>query len=602
MNIMDKITSKEALLQVLQNHATNPSNHGDVHRVLRLSDTGGLTSEPTIFYAMNATLSTDERENTPVFNQSLESLGHIIDKLNDEAYKDAPTDNMSYEDREIFRMQAMLTHMQEAMPESAYWVWRETARFQFGSYQAPLFIEQLRTLNKIDQSLWWHFPHISTEEPTMVAYTPSPDYGQRDRQVRTKVGRYLTQFYGGVLTENQIRSLANGVKQLQFHISKERRDFEEIYSANEDECDIGSCMQGDAYNFDSHCHPCITYAAGDFAITWLTDSVMDDRLVARAVVAFPDNPDDAHFVRVYGSEADALHDMLVERGYAKRDRYTNNPRLLCIEDNGDEDRYVLPYIDGSDRTVSMHHIDGKMYWLVGNNKGDNVQYATNTNGLSEEIGEVCGHCGDRVRGGVEDMSYSEWHDRHIGECCIDDYHYAYSRNGNQDYIHADECVYCETDSEYYHDQFLDHYDIVYCEHEGEYRQLDECVRDAGGEWLYVDNAIKVLDSSGDDTYFHETDEYQIDKVTVVTPETVDGYAYTVLVLTDDMPEAFADAYANAPRFTDDYGNERVAGFTTLHDLVRSHGNVNAGLSAFRMLTGFRVSPNRLPYATAKSLL
>lgn len=599
MNIMDKIVSKEALLQVLQNHATNPEHNGDVHRVLKLSDTGGLTSEPTILCAMHATLSTEERENMPVFNQPFDSLGTILDKVNDEAYKDAP-DDMTYEDREIFRMQAMLAYMQEAMPESAYWVWRETARFQFGAYQAPIFIEQLRTLGKLDDALWWHFPHISTEEPTMVAYTPSPDYGQRDRQVRTKIGRYLTQFYGKVLTENQIRSMANGVKQLEFHMSKERDAFDDIYSTPEDECDMQSCMQGGAYHFDSHCHPCITYASGDFAITWLTDRVMDDRLVARAIVAFPDNTDKAHFVRVYGKEADALHDMLIERGYAKRGSYDDKPRLLCIED--DDDRYVLPYVDGSDRRVSLHYVDGKKYWLIGSSDGENEQWASNTNGLSEEMGETCGHCGDRMRGGRNNMAYSDYHDIYIGECCLENYYYAYTRNGNQDYINADECIYCESDSEYYHERYLDYHDIVYCTHEGEYRFSNECVKIESGEWTREDNAVNVLNKDGGDTYFHESDEYQIDKVTVVAAETVDGYAYTVLVLTDDMPEEVATAYADAPRFIDDYGNERVKGFATLRDLVRSHGTLVAGLYAFRMMTGFRVTAQRLPHATAQSLL
>jgi hypothetical protein len=55
-----------------------------------------------------------------------------------------------------------------------------------------------------------------------------------------------------------------------------------------------------------------------------------------------------------------------------------------------------------------------------------------------------------------------------------------------------------------------------------------------------------------------------------------------------MPELFAEAYLNAPRFTDDYGNERVVGFTTLRDLVRSHGDIVSASRAFRDLTNFRV--------------
>jgi hypothetical protein len=579
MDIMSKIDSKDALLQVLQTATTSELYH--LTRIGSLCDDGGVLNEPCtgrLIYEIGQTNELMPSADAPAFD------GYDFANNLSVAYNSG-SDIDDSDKRSALRIANTLAYMREAMPESAFWVWRENARFVLEYYKPPAFLATLRKIGKDNPHLWWHFPHVSTEDPTMVAYTPSPEYGKRDRQVRTKVGRYLTQFYGETLTQNQIRSLADGVKQLDFHMSKDADDFEAIYSIREDECGLSSCMQGDVYSFDSEIHPARVYASGDFALAWLTDRVLNDRVVARAIVAFPDDPAKAHFVRVYGDESNALHDMLLERDYPKESVYLHSPRLLVVEH--DDGQYVMPYIDGGNKFVSMHRIDGKRYWLVANSDGENRSSATNTNGLTERMGGRCEVCGDYTEEDEDDMAYSDYHGIRIGRCCSDQYLWAHSRRGNEDHIESDSCVYCETDGEHYHDQYLDYYDIVYCEHESEYRHIDECVRDPSGEWMSKDNAIEVINNTEGEVYFHESDVDSAVGVVVVAPDTVEGFPYQTIVWGDDMPELFAEAYLNAPRFMDDYGNERVVGFTTLRDLVRSYGDKEGASRAFRYMTNFR---------------
>jgi CBS domain-containing protein len=105
--------------------------------------------------------------------------------------------------------------------------------------------------------------------------------------------------------------------------------------------------------------------------------------------------------------------------------------------------------------------------------------------------------------------------------------------------------------------------------------------------MRTDDAIEVINNAEGQVYFHESDADSAVGVVVVAPDTVEGFPYQTIVWGDDMPELFAEAYLNAPRFMDDYGNERVVGFVTLRDLVRSYGDMEGASRAFRYMTNFR---------------
>ena len=591
MDIMSKIQNKEVLLQVLHNYAVNDPCNADLIQVFRLKDYAGSVGRPncnTLVYKheANVFMLGEEATQEQLDRNACLPLETIADKLVRQCLqKDLPSclDNTEYSTREAYKQTKLVAMAHELIPDSAFWVYRECARFHFEHYTPPLFLEQLHSLNLLDKSLWWHFPHISIEEPSMVAYTPSPEYGKADRQVRMKVGRYLQQFYGKMLTQDQIRSMANGVKNLTFHMSKERSAFKAVYEdSSGDRGQTGSCMAGsnigDVYG---DYHPAEVYASGDFAITWLTDHITNE-LVARAVLAYPDQPNNGgHFVRLYGDEACSLHDMLTAKGYEKRSEYKSGLRLLVLTD--DNDNYLMPYIDGCERNVSM--MNGS--WIIGSCQGEHHHIASSQSGIYEG-GAICDHCGDHTDQSEEDMAYSDYHGIRIGECCLDEYTYCYSRHGNMDYIESSNVVYCETDGEYYHDRCLDEHGIVHCEREDAYRSEDECVQSPDGEYMAEGDSVRIELADGDEVFYHHTDTHPIMQMVVALPE--DYWGIVRCFMRDDMPEAEATAYAEAQRFVDDYGNERVVGYVSLLDTIRYMRDIKEGVRLLRSMARVPLQP------------
>ena len=59
---------------------------------------------------------------------------------------------------------------------------------------------------------------------------------------------------------------------------------------------------------------------------------------------------------------------------------------------------------------------------------------------------------------------------------------------------------------------------------------------------------------------------------------------------DDMPEAEATAYAEAQRFVDDYGNERVVGYVSLLDTIRYMRDIKAGVRLLRSMERVALQP------------
>jgi hypothetical protein len=74
------------------------------------------------------------------------------------------------------------------LPSHLWWILRERLRMVYGVYPTPT--------NSIERLLKWNHTmnycvHISTQDPTLVAYTPSPQDGAMDKQVRLSLGKLL---------------------------------------------------------------------------------------------------------------------------------------------------------------------------------------------------------------------------------------------------------------------------------------------------------------------------------------------------------------------------------------------------------------------------
>jgi hypothetical protein len=103
--------------------------------------------------------------------------------------------------------------------------------------------------------------------------------------------------------------------------------------------------------------------------------------------------------------------------------------------------------------------------------------------------------------------FSTYHDQYVCEHCIsNNYYYAYVRNG-QDYVHADHVV--TVGDEHYHVDYLDHYDIYYCEESSEYWHIDDLVMTLRG-FIHCDYATSIdhADTDGND-YAHDDDVHEL---------------------------------------------------------------------------------------------
>ena len=188
---MKKIDSKQALLQDLRERIeaarvdTNIRGFDDVLSVFRLSDYSKQVSGYSngwVGHRVDENISVPARTegyvspDTHHVPSAMDLFMREIDNLYSTSSLSYNTGFVSDSIDRLFELANLV------IPDSGYWVWRENARFCYGDYAHALFVDQLHTLSLHKTSeYWWHFPHISVEEPALVAYTPSPDYGQRDR-------------------------------------------------------------------------------------------------------------------------------------------------------------------------------------------------------------------------------------------------------------------------------------------------------------------------------------------------------------------------------------------------------------------------------------
>lgn len=231
-----------------------------------------------------------------------------------------------------------------------------------------------------DAYLSEHFTHVSTEDPTMVAFTPDEEYGKRDRKVRMKPGKYLQKFFGAgkkgviadgplkgnlpVLTERQIAFYAEWFEKgskprMWSHLDlkftgRDGMSIVDVYLRGPN-----SCM--DKRHFaDPRLHPTQVYGGGDLELAYLEDA--EGRAMARALCW----PDKKVFGRVYPTpsnydadgfpshqEADdcnqELRARLLAMGWTdilSRGNVFDGARLLAVrhpEYGGSE--YLMPYLD-----------------------------------------------------------------------------------------------------------------------------------------------------------------------------------------------------------------------------------------------------------------
>lgn len=148
------------------------------------------------------------------------------------------------------------------------WHVRETNRQQS---RKPLgwFQEDFWSANH--QIYKYHFAHGAENNPALIAYTVDDDKGERDIQTQIKPGRYLKQFFGGILTEKQIAYYAD----MHAKYEPDKTPWDDLivkFAATPEEIarvyirGPTSCM---AAQHAEITHPTRMYGAGDLAVAYL---------------------------------------------------------------------------------------------------------------------------------------------------------------------------------------------------------------------------------------------------------------------------------------------------------------------------------------------
>lgn len=345
-----------------------------------------------------------------------------------------------------------------------------------------------------------HMIHRSEENPTQIAYFPTMKHMRDNRVVRTKLGKYLTNFanvFG--LSEAEIkdmverwnaRNMADANWQVRFVESNDPQGWVKVYASQE----VQSCMRGES---------AVSVYAHDKSVLRLaylarvhpkTDEVMD--IIARCIVR---DDDEKGWLRVYPdpnghSEGKFLLDYLNENGYPNRTSLDGV--LLTADYDGEAEAFVCPYIDagnGCSQSVDVVRVDGVEYLRVSENGEHN---ATNTNGYTEESGCSCASCGDRYH--EDDLIWVECESESICRHCYDDqYVYGYVSSTYKDDIPVDDAV-C-IDGTYYHVDCLADHDIHYCEVTEDYYYIDNlCYTKVGYVHVNCCTHLDYEDSEGHD--------------------------------------------------------------------------------------------------------
>jgi hypothetical protein len=269
--------------------------------------------------------------------------------------------------------------------ERMNWEAREYAR-DYQSYKKPPWTGHIPRIRG-------HYAHISISDPTKIAYTPSPEYGQRNRKVTIRPGRYLKQFYPHISDAEIARlvgDMGRDYSEYDLAFAASADDIERVYKRGPN-----SCMSKSADIYDSHCHPVRVYGDSDLKLAYL-QLKKDQRITARALVW----PEAKKIGRIYGDIL-RLRKMLTDLGYDQEDEMGKDlmgAKIRRIHDTNHPDRLVMPYIDG---TQSYRVVDKD--WVEIDDASENACYQNGLDGEPDSCSYSCEHCGDGVH---EDDAYS----------------------------------------------------------------------------------------------------------------------------------------------------------------------------------------------------
>ena len=230
------------------------------------------------------------------------------------------------------------------------WIAREMLRFLSGYYNAPFALYCSAAVSGtnssymsagLSQLLMPWFVHVSKDDPTLLAYTPSDEYGIADRQVKMRPEALLRKLVPGI-TDVEIRDIVGDMKaesDPSFLVASTIEEVTEVYTTMAG--DTG-CMRHTADYYDQTVHPSAVYASPETGVTVAYLRNKSGCVNARCVIYTSPDGTDKRMVRVYGSML--LERKLLAAGYRYAPLYGVQLRAVPAK-RSDDTRYAMPYLD-----------------------------------------------------------------------------------------------------------------------------------------------------------------------------------------------------------------------------------------------------------------
>lgn len=220
------------------------------------------------------------------------------------------------------------------------WDLREALRIKHGVYKTSAVLDQVNQVVPV-------YAHISTEDKTLVAYTPDRQAGEADRQLRSSIGKLLQRAYP-CLDEDSVRDL------IETHQSEvnpniafvEGKAIAEVYM---EEGGISSCMtpKEGQRQWTLETIPAIAYDAPGIKLATIRGST--GKLISRCLVV--EIGEEKRFIRNYGSPV--LLKWLENNGYTTGGWV--GVKFNTVKMEGHENRYVMPYLDALGGMTKSEH-------------------------------------------------------------------------------------------------------------------------------------------------------------------------------------------------------------------------------------------------------
>jgi hypothetical protein len=321
------------------------------------------------------------------------------------------------------------------------------------------------------------WPHASVEVKGMLAYTRNEQDGERNKQTRTTIGKYLRRHFSG-MTDHTIRDLV-ALHTIHEDRMEIRRDVAELVQAAHE--GPHSCMS--SYDVYVTCddnvrrHP---YCVYDPALGWgVAVRLVEGRIDGRALINSDGDVD--IFVRSFKRDHDGgysysdekLEAWLQARGYTKAESWEG--RRLRRYQVGN--RVLAAYLDGECRQVTEVNASTLVV-----DYGGEYDFEV-TDGVASRGGRMACECCS--------VYYDECDMHCVGhdsssaceECFDEYYHHVYGRGGEMYYVHENYVV--TVNDTPYDENYLYDNNIV-CDVDGDYQRQDDCVY-VKGEWYLEDD-------------------------------------------------------------------------------------------------------------------